>query len=81
MRNVVGHMIQASRDVDPAYPVILGPGNRVMDGMHRIARALIAGDTHIKAVRLDPVPPPDLVGCQLGDTLAGVRGAADTSPP
>ena len=81
VRNVASHVIHAVRDVDPAYPVILGPGNRVMDGMHRIVRALVAGDTAITAVRLDPVPPPDLRGCQLGDTLERRPRGDDTTAP
>jgi hypothetical protein len=39
VRKVVEH-IQLIQDVDPKWPIILGPDNRVMDGMHRVARAL-----------------------------------------
>lgn len=68
VRNVVQHIVHATDEVDPAYPVILGPEGRVMDGMHRIARALLAGATSVKAVRFVTLPPPDLVGCELGAT-------------
>ena len=70
VRNVVMHMVHASQEVDPAYPVILGPDNAVMDGMHRIARAMLLGATKIRAVRLDTLPPPALERVELGATEA-----------
>jgi len=63
VREVVGH-IRLVQDVDSSYPVILGPGNRVMDGMHRIARALLEGQRTIRAVRLEEVPEPDYRNCR-----------------
>jgi len=62
VRAVVGHirMIQA---VDPSHPVILGQDGRVMDGMHRIARALLDGRTTIAAVRFTTDPDPDYRNC------------------
>ena len=63
VRKVVEHF-QLLQAVDPAYPVILGPDNRVMDGMHRIARALLEGKTTIRAVRLRQLPEPDYRRCQ-----------------
>ncbi|MGH3263648.1 MAG: hypothetical protein ACRDNS_16835, partial [Trebonia sp.] len=36
--------------VDLSHPIILGPDGRVMDGMHRIARALLEGLPAINAV-------------------------------
>jgi hypothetical protein len=68
VRNVVTHVRHATQDVDPTYPVLLGPGDRVLDGMHRIVRALFAGETHVQAVRLATLPPPDLTRCRLGET-------------
>lgn len=44
---------------DPAYPVILGSDGRLMDGMHRIALALLEGRTEVPAVRFDVDPEPD----------------------
>jgi hypothetical protein len=46
-------------EVDPQYPVILGPDGRVMDGMHRIARAMRDGHRHVSAVRFAELPPAD----------------------
>ncbi|MDJ0767562.1 MAG: hypothetical protein QNJ12_02170 [Ilumatobacter sp.] len=46
-------------EVDASHPIILGPDGRVMDGMHRIARALRDGRSHVDARRLPTLPPPD----------------------
>jgi hypothetical protein len=58
VREIVGHL-RLVLDVDPSYPVILGPDGRVMDGMHRIARALLDNRTEIAAVRFPTLPEPD----------------------
>ncbi len=58
VRAVVAHA-RLIEEVDTSYPIILGPDGRVMDGMHRIARALRDGASHISARRLTELPPPD----------------------
>ena len=62
VRKVVEHM-QLVQDVDPAFPIILGVDGRVMDGMHRIARAHLEGKPTIRAVRFDMHPEPDFRDC------------------
>ena len=59
-RNVVGHMalIEAA---DPSYPIILAANGDVMDGRHRIAKAVLAGKTTIAAVQFTDDPEPDYV--------------------
>jgi hypothetical protein len=54
-------------DADLSDPVILGPDGRVMDGMHRIARAMLDGKTEISAVRFPDLPEPDYRNCQPTD--------------
>lgn len=44
------------------YPIILDPNGRVMDGMHRVCKALLNGDSSISAFRLPELPPPDFTG-------------------
>ena len=39
------------RDCDLAFPIILSSNGRVMDGMHRVCRALVDGLDDIEAVR------------------------------
>jgi len=63
VRKVIEHF-RLVGDVDPSHPVILGPGNRVMDGMHRVARALLDGRTTIIAKRFQELPEPDYRGCR-----------------
>ena len=62
VRNIVEH-VQLIQELDPSYPIILGPNGRVLDGMHRIARALLDGRQMIKAVRIEVLPPPDHRNC------------------
>ena len=62
VRKVVEHARLIS-EVDTSYPIILGHDGRVMDGMHRIARALLEGRTEIGAVRFMSPPEPDYRNC------------------
>ncbi|GLC24647.1 hypothetical protein [Roseisolibacter agri] len=47
---------------DLRYPIILGADGRVMDGMHRVAKAYLEGRSVIAAVQLTVDPAPDFVG-------------------
>jgi hypothetical protein len=67
VRKLVDH-VRLIQEVDVSYPIVLGPDGRVMDGMHRIARALLDGRETIAAVRLPLLPAPDYTDCQP-DTL------------
>ena len=49
-------------EADLRYPIILGADGRVMDGMHRVAKAYLEGRPAIAAVQLDVDPEPDFVG-------------------
>ena len=63
VRTVVDHF-RLMQEVDTSHPIILGPDGRVMDGMHRVARALLEGRTTIAAVRLPTLPEPDYRDCR-----------------
>jgi hypothetical protein len=52
---------------DLSYPIILSADGSVMDGMHRIAKATLAGHDGIVAVRFDHDPEPDFVGREPED--------------
>ena len=65
-RRVLEHM-SIINAVDLSYPIILGADGRVMDGMHRVARALLQGDDAIAAVQFKRDPEPDYVGCRPED--------------
>jgi hypothetical protein len=62
VRHIVQHM-RLVGEADPSYPIILSDDGRVMDGMHRIARALLEGRTSIRAVQLPDRPQPDYRDC------------------
>lgn len=49
-------LIQAA---DFEFPIILSSDGRVMDGMHRVAKAIMLGHNKINAVRFDIDPEPD----------------------
>lgn len=66
VREVVEHwrLIQA---VDLSYPIVVDPDGRIMDGMHRVARALLEGRDTIEAKRLAQLPAPDYRNCRPDD--------------
>lgn len=47
---------------DLSYPIILAADGAVMDGMHRVAKSVVAGHDYIDAVQFDQDPEPDFVG-------------------
>lgn len=65
-RSFVEHMILLQQ-TDLAYPVILCSEGRLMDGMHRVARALLEGCKDIKAQRFVVTPRPDFLNVRLDD--------------
>lgn len=58
VRSMVQHF-QLLRETQLEYPIILSEKGRVMDGMHRVAKALLLGHEEIRAVRFLVDPPPD----------------------
>lgn len=58
MRRWVGHM-KSVLEADLDYPIILDDEGYVMDGRHRVARALLEGKETIKFVRFEKTPDPD----------------------
>ncbi len=57
-RVILGH-VQQAMETDLSYPILLCSDARVMDGMHRVLKALQLGHSHIKARKLSQTPPPD----------------------
>lgn len=54
-------------ETDLTYPIILDPDGRVMDGMHRVCKALGLGMKSIPARRLLFLPEPDFIGVPPAD--------------
>ncbi|AXY57752.1 hypothetical protein CDG60_15000 [Acinetobacter chinensis] len=59
-QQIIEH-IQLIEAADLSYPVILCAEGRVMDGMHRIAKARLMNLATIKAVRIGETPQPDYI--------------------
>jgi len=62
LREMVMHMA-AVNNADLDKPIILDEDGELMDGRHRIMKALLLGHKTIKAVRFDENPVP----CQITD--------------
>ena len=58
VRAVVDHARRIG-DADLALPIILASDGQVLDGMHRIAKAVLCGRTSVAAQRLATDPDPD----------------------
>jgi hypothetical protein len=65
-RSILEH-VRLIQDVDRRVPIILNAEGRVMDGMHRVARASLEGLDSIQAVRFPRTPEPDFVGVDPKD--------------
>lgn len=62
LRKMVMH-IQTINNADLEYPIILDEDGEIMDGRHRIMKALLEGRPTVKAVRFDENPSP----CEIVD--------------
>jgi len=65
-RNVAEHA-RLIEEADLGCPIILSSDGRIMDGMHRVLKALMRGESHIRAVRFLTDPEPDFVGVDPAD--------------
>lgn len=54
-------------EADLTFPVILSSDGRIMDGMHRVLKALLAGHSHLTVVRFRSDVEPDFVGVDPDD--------------
>jgi hypothetical protein len=57
LREMVMHM-KAVNNADLSKPIILDEDGEIMDGRHRIMKAMLTGETTVKAVRFDENPSP-----------------------
>lgn len=65
-RSMAHHMALAQK-TDLAYPIILCAKGRLMDGMHRVVKALMENREHVLAVRFPLTPAPDFMNVSLDD--------------
>lgn len=62
LSDLVGHMMSVN-NADLKYPIVLDEDGSIMDGRHRVMKALLEGKKTIKAVRFEENPPP----CKVDD--------------
>ena len=62
LRELVGHM-EAVNKADLRFPIILDEDGEIMDGRHRLMKAVLQGKESIKAVRFKENPTP----CEVVD--------------
>ncbi len=54
----IGHTLDIQK-CDDRFPIIVTPQGWIMNGWHRVVKAILAGKIKIKAVRLIELPEPD----------------------
>ena len=62
--DIVEHM-RLVEAADLAYPILMDAEGKLMDGMHRVAKALLAGHSHIHAQLLPQTPVPDFINVDV----------------
>lgn len=62
LREMVMHM-QAVNDADLSFPIILDEDGELLDGRHRLMKAMLTGALTVKVVRFDENPSP----CRVSD--------------
>jgi hypothetical protein len=60
LREVAKHADRIAK-ADLSYPIILNDDGSLMDGGHRVCKALLGGQTSILAVKFSEMPAPDEV--------------------
>ncbi len=65
-RDLAEHVVLL-RETDLAYPIILSADGRVMDGMHRVVKALMQDEATVAAVQFEVQPKPDFPQCRPED--------------
>jgi hypothetical protein len=53
------------QETDLAHPIILSSSGRVMDGMHRVCKALLENRTSVAAVQFIEDPEPDHIDADI----------------
>ena len=64
LRELAEH-VMAVNEADLSFPIILDEDGEIMDGRHRVIKALIKGRTTISAVRFEVNPSP----CEISEDI------------
>jgi len=65
-QQIIEH-VQLIQDANLSYPIILCAQGRVMDGMHRVAKASLLQHIDILAVQFEQTPEPDFLNMDEDD--------------
>lgn len=65
-REIIEHL-KLIQEADLSYPIILSADGGIMDGMHRVARAVLEGRDEIEAVQFMRDPEPDYRNVSVDD--------------
>lgn len=83
IRNTVKHLKKVI-SADLSFPIILDPTGGLMDGGHRVAKALLEEHKTIKAVQFKEYPEPDTViqgsSIHVGRNATPVKIGTHTTP-
>ena len=60
VRRVIAHCARIL-EADLSHPILLNADGSLMDGGHRLGKAILEGRRTVKAVRFDTMPPPDRI--------------------
>ncbi|MFY0595993.1 MAG: hypothetical protein JXQ85_06160 [Cognatishimia sp.] len=63
-RSIAEHM-QLVQQTDLRFPILLCSDGRLMDGMHRVVKALSEGRDTIQAIRFPQTPAPDFINVDV----------------
>ncbi|WP_276981825.1 hypothetical protein [Ferrimicrobium acidiphilum] len=66
VREVIEHT-KLIHEANLTYPILLSIDGEVMDGMHRVAKAILEGSTTIRAIHLPALGEPDYRNCLPGE--------------
>ncbi|MFC4892561.1 hypothetical protein ACFPDQ_05810 [Pseudofrancisella aestuarii] len=59
--------IKLINDANLDYPIILSKDGRVMDGMHRVCKAIILGEKEIEVLQFEEDIPPDYINIDINE--------------
>ena len=65
-QELINHF-QLVQEADLSYPIILCPEGRIMDGMHRMAKAKMMNLQKLQAVQFEVMPQPSFINVDEGD--------------
>lgn len=63
----IAQIIHELKSVDLSYPIILSAEGKIMDGYHRLLKAVVEGHDTVKIVRFEETPEPDKRTVSYGD--------------